>query len=114
MSAENKESQFLKPGYGELLDTNDFFHHVRRGAESHTMGVDTVDHTVIKGVSNNKGKPIATVLHCMIGQSVKCWAERHEFLINELLDQVISLEHILGLYRERYGRLPVVKKDNRE
>lgn len=61
-------------------------------------------------MSVNKNKPITTVLHCMIGTSVKCWSERHEFVIDTLLDEVVALRHILRLYRERYGKLPVVKK----
>ncbi len=108
--AENNEEQFAKPGYSELLDNPDYYHHIEATANKKQLRLDNADHSIINGVSVNKKKPIATVLHCMIGQSVKCWSEKHEFVINTLLDEVISLRHILRLYRERYGRLPVVKR----
>ena len=108
MATENKEEQSVKLGYIDLLDNPDYYHH-KKDTKNH-LRLDNVDHSIISGVSSNKNKPITTVLHCMIGQSVKCWEERHEFVINTLLDEVLALRHIAGLYRERYGRLPVVKK----
>ena len=108
--AENNEKRSIKPGYSDLLNNPDYYHHIKDAANKKHLRIDNDDHLIIKSVSANKEKPITTVLHCMIGQSVKCWSEKHEFVINTLLDEVISLRHILRLYRERYGRLPVVKK----
>ena len=101
----------IKPGYSDLLDNPDFYHHVTDTTNKKHLRIDNNDHLIIKSVSVNKKKPITSVLHCMIGQSVKCWEEKHEFVINTLLDEVVTLRHILRLYCERYGRLPVVKKD---
>ena len=86
---ENHEEQFVKPGYTDLLNNPDFYHHIEATANKKQLRLDNIDHLIIKGVSANKRKPITTVLHCMIGQSVKCWEERHEFVINSLLDEVL-------------------------
>ena len=110
MTTENKEEQFVKPGYIDLLNNPDYYHHIEATANKKQLRLDNVDHSIISSVSGNKNKPITTILHCMIGQSVKCWDEQHEFVINTLLDEVLSLRHIVCLYRERFGRLPVVKK----
>ncbi len=110
MTTENKEEQSIKPGYIDLLNSPDYYHHIEATTNKKQLRLDNADHLIITGVSVNKRKPITTVLHCMIGQSVKCWEERHEFVINTLLNEVLALRHIVGLYRERYGRLPVVKK----
>jgi len=110
MMTENKEEQSVKPGYIDLLDNTDYYHHIKATANTKQLRLDNVDHKIIRGVSSNKNKPITTVLHCMIGQSMKCWEEQHEFVIENLLDEVIALRHIARLYRERYGKLPVVKK----
>ena len=114
MTTENNKEQFVKTGYIELLNNPDYYHHIKDAANQKRLRLDNVDHTIMKGVSANKRKPLTTVLHCMIGQSVKCWYERHEFVINTLLDEVLALRHIARLYRERYGRLPVVKRGDEE
>ena len=110
MTTKNNGEQFVKPTYVDFLDNPDYHHHISNTTSQKRLRLDNVDHSIIKCVGANKQKPITTVLHCMIGQSVKCWDERHEFVISALLDEVLELRHIAGLYRERYGRLPVVKK----
>ena len=114
MTTENNEKDVVKPGYIDLLNNPDYYHHIKDTANQKRLRLDNVDHSIICGVSANKDKPITTVLHCMIGQSVKCWNERHEFVINTLLDEVLSLRHILRLYREKHGKLPVVRRNNKE
>ena len=114
MTTENNEEPCAKPGYIDLLNNPDYYHHIEAVPNKKQLRLDNVDHLIIKGISVNKKKPITTVLHCMIGQSVKCWNEQHEFVINNLLDEVLALRHITRLYREKYGRLPVVKRDNKE
>ena len=108
---KNNEKRSIKPGYGDLLDNPDYYHHVKDTINNKHLRIDNDDHSIIKNLSTNKKKPITTVLHYMIGQSVKCWEEKHEFVINTLLDEVLALRHIAELYHERYGKLPVVKKD---
>ena len=108
--AKNKETKALSNSYLELLDNPEYYHHVKRGTDRKHLRLDNKDHLIIKAVSSNKSKPITTVLHCMIGQSFKCWEEKHEFAIQELLTEVVGLRHILRLYRDKYGKLPVVKK----
>ena len=114
MTTENNKEQCVKTGYIELLNNPDYYHHIKDAANQKRLRLDNVDHSIINGVSVNKDKPITTVLHCMIGQSVKCWSERHELVINTLLAEVLALRHIVRLYRDRYGRLPVVKRGNEE
>ncbi len=111
MTTENKDKQFVKPSFSDFLNNPDYYHQIKATTSKKQLRLDNGDHLIIKCVSVNKNKPITTVLHCMIGQSVKCWDEKHEFVINNLLDEVVALRHILRLYREKYGKLPVVKKD---
>ena len=112
MTSENNEKRFVKPAYVDLLNSPDFFHQVKVKGDKKTLVIDKGGHAILSCVSTDKKKPITTVIHCMIGQSVKCWEEQHEFVINSLLDEVIALRHICNLYRERYGKLPVVKKSS--
>jgi len=107
--AKINEYVHFKPGNRHQLDTPDFFHRVPSIALPHMIKVDKDDHNIIKGVCMNKNKTIGTITHCMIGQSVKCWQENHEEVINRLATEVIELTHIVGLYRERFGKLRVVE-----
>ena len=104
----------LKPGNRHQLDDPDFFHRIPVKDSRAMLKVDNEDHNIVKGVCLNKNKTMGTITHCMIGQSVKCWQENHEEVINRLATEVIELTHIVGLYRERFGKLRVVKKGEQE
>ena len=112
--AENDRIQFLKPGNGDLLDSPDYYHQIKDNANTNKkhLRIDNNDHLIIKTFSAAKNKPMSTVLHYMIGQSIKCWSEKHEFRVNTLLNEVLELRYIVGLYREKYGKLTIVKKSS--
>ncbi len=52
---------------------------------------------------------MTAVLHEMIGTAAKCWEERHEFVIDELRNNLVQLEGIAFAYLKKYGPLHVKK-----
>ena len=76
--AEINEYVHLKPGKRHQLDDPDFFHRIPIKDSRTMLKVDKADYNIVQGVRMEKNKTMATITHCMIGQSVKCWQENHE------------------------------------
>ena len=58
-------------------------------------------------------KPRTTIIHLMIGQATKCWEEKHDEKVRELEElriKLLAAEHIMELYKQRYGPLPPLKQ----
>ncbi len=49
----NKEEQPIKPGYIDLLNNPDYYHHLKATANQKQLRLDNVDHLIISGVSGN-------------------------------------------------------------
>jgi len=56
--------------------------------------------------------PMTSVLHAMIGRSVKCWEENHDDFIINLQEKNRTLAIIVITYLEKYG--PISKKELRK
>ncbi len=67
------------------------------------------DYLILKLYKEKKKKPFATIIHCMIGQAAKCWAEDHASKIRELEEWVEKWRYTTSLYYEKYGPLRMPK-----
>ena len=55
-------------------------------------------------------KPRTTIVHLMIGQATKCWDEKHDEKVRELEElrvKLLAAEHIMEIYKQKYGPLHV-------
>ncbi len=69
------------------------------------------DRLILKTYKNLLRRPMRAVLHAMIGQSVKCWEEKHDEYIEMLEErQRIQLRIVLA-YLRKYG--PISPQENR-
>ena len=53
-------------------------------------------------------RPLIHVIHAMIGQSAKCWEEKHEQTIQDLNERTRTQARITLAYLNKYG--PITKK----
>ncbi len=58
MTTENNEEQFVKPGYIDLLNNPDYYHHIEATANKKQLRLDNVDHSI----SNLSPRVIINVL----------------------------------------------------
>lgn len=58
VTTENNEEQFVKPGYIDLLNNPDYYHHIEATANKKQLRLDNVDHSI----SNLSPRVIINVL----------------------------------------------------
>ncbi len=49
----------------------------------------------------------------MIGQATECWEEKHDEKVRELEElqlKLLAAEHIMELYKQKYGPLPPLRR----
>lgn len=108
-SGETHVSQ--RPGYVFRVTTQ---------GKSRNMRIAEGDYDIITIYGNLYSKPRTTILHEMIGTAAKCWEEKHNEQLPELLewrDKTKNYElmaRIIELYHKKYGRLRVIRKDQQE
>ena len=67
------------------------------------------DHEIIRMYKDVFRRPMIAVLHAMVGQSAKCWEEKHEKVIENLQERVRIQAKIIVAYLNKYG--PITKRD---
>ncbi len=72
------------------------------------IAISKGDKEVIKMYKNLFKRPLVAVLHWMIGQSAKCWEEKHEEVIRNLQERGRIQAKIILAYLHKYG--PITKK----
>ncbi len=113
MSKEPSEETHVsqRPGYVFRVTTQ---------GKSRNMRIAEGDYDIITTYGNLYSKPRTTILHEMIGTATKCWEEKHAEQLPELLewrDKTKDYElmaRIIELYKQKYGRLRVIRKDQQE
>ncbi len=98
-------SNLLKePGYVyQVPDTN-------RAA---TVRISVEDDILVLAFREVHKKPRTTIIHLMIGQAIKCWDEKHDEKLRELEElrlKLLAAEHIMELYKQKYGPLPPLRR----
>ena len=75
--------------------------------------VSVEDNILVSAYREANKKPRSTIIHLMIGQATKCWEEKHDEKISELEELQLKLlvaEHIMELYKQKYGPLPPLRR----
>ncbi len=66
------------------------------------------DAMILNVYKNAQRRPRVAVLHAMVGQSAKCWEEKHEVVIQSLNERVRVQAKIILAYLHKYG--PITEK----
>ena len=84
------------------------------------MRIAEGDYNIITVYRNLYNKPRTTILHEMIGTAAKCWEEKHDEQLKELREWKNKTEdyelmaRIVELYKQKYGPLRVIRRNQRE
>ena len=93
-----------------IIDIEGYIYRVTQKDVATQIKISKGDYLILKIYKEQKKKPFATIIHCMIGQAAKCWLEKHTERMEELESQAAQLEHIVKLYYQRYGPLRVIRR----
>ena len=75
------------------------------------IAISKGDNEIVKIYKNLFKRPSIVVMHWMIGQSAKCWEEKHEEVIENLQERVRIQAKIIVAYLNKYG--PIKEKDSK-
>ena len=75
------------------------------------IAISKGDNEIIRMYKDVFRRPMIAVLHAMIGQSAKCWEEKHEKVIENLQERVRIQAKIIVAYLNKYG--PIKEKDSK-
>ena len=75
--------------------------------------ISAEDDIVVLSCSEVHKEPLTTIIHLMIGQATKCCEEKHDEKLRELEElrlKLLAAEHIMELYKQKYGPLPPLRR----
>jgi len=104
-----------KKDFSKLLSMPRYVYQVSEQGRATMVRISAEDSILVSSYREVHKKPLTTIIHLMIGQATKCWEEKHDEKVRELEElriKLLAAEHIMALYRKKYGPLHV-KKDVR-
>ena len=69
--------------------------------------------SILKIYKERYNIPLTAIIHEMIGTAAKCWEEKHDEKVRELEElqlKLLAAEHIMELYKQKYGPLPPLRR----
>ena len=98
--------------FSDLLKTPGYVYQVPDKNRAAMVRISVEDNILVSSYREVHKKPRTTIIHLMIGQATKCWEEKHDEKVRELEElrmKLLTAEHIMALYHEKYGPLHVKK-----
>ena len=99
--------------YHELLKEPGYVYQVPDTNLAATVRISAEDDILVLAFREAHKKPRTTIVHLMIGQAIKCWEEKHDEKVRELEElqlKLLAAEHIMELYKQKYGPLPPLRR----
>ena len=99
--------------FHELLKEPGYVYQVPDTTLAATVRIGVEDNILVLAYRERHKKPRTTIIHLMIGQATKCWEEKHDEKMRELQElqlKLLAAEHIMELYRQKYGPLPPLRR----
>ena len=96
-----------------IIDIEGYIYRVTQKDVATQIKISKGDYLILKLYKEQKRKPFATIIHCMIGQAAKCWVEDHASKLQELDETKLELEKwrdIALIYYKKYGPLRVIRR----
>ena len=96
----------------DLLKEPGYVYQVPDKDRAATVRISAEDDIVVLSYREVHKKPRTTTIHLMIGQAAKCQDEKHNEKVRELEElrlKLLAAEHIMELYKQKYGPLHVKK-----
>lgn len=92
-----------------LLSMKGYLYQVPDKDRATMVRISAEDDILVLSYREAHKKPRTTIIHLMIGQSIKCWEEKHD----EKLRELEELEPIVFAYYKIYGP-PYAKRNVRD
>jgi len=97
----------------DLLKEPGYVYQVPDKNRAAMVRISVEDNIFVSSYREVHKKPRTTIIHLMIGQATKCWEEKHDEKLRELEElqlKLLAAEHIMELYKQKYGPLPPLRR----
>ena len=89
-----------------------YVYRVPRDQRRDIIAISNHDKEIVKMYKNLFKRPMIAVIHWMIGQSAKCFEEKHEEIIRNLQERTRIQARIILAYLNKYG--PIKETDKKK
>ena len=80
-----------------------YVHRIKRQDLAAEIAISAGDFDILRAYKEHLNIPMRSVLHYMIGTAAKCWEEKHDETMKNMLERIRVQAKIIVAYIHKYG-----------